>query len=122
MHIDTYHKKINIKIRVSNGFETVIGPGKADLLQHIIDTGSISAAAKKMNMSYRRAWELINTMNQSFDEPIVIAKTGGIHGGGAELSDFGIKILNLYKVLIQKMLATVDEEITQINSHLKSWK
>ncbi len=115
-------KKINIKIRVSNGFETVIGPGKADLLQHIIDTGSISAAAKKMNMSYRRAWELINTMNQSFDEPIVIAKTGGIHGGGAELSDFGIKILNLYKVLIQKMLATVDEEITQINSHLKSWK
>jgi molybdate transport system regulatory protein len=115
-------KKFTIKIRISNGHETVIGPGKADLLQHIIDTGSISTAAKKMNMSYRRAWELINTMNQSFDEPIVITKTGGIHGGGAEVSDFGIKILSLYKALIQKMLASADEEITQIYSHIKSWK
>jgi len=113
-------KKLTIKIRISYGFETAIGPGKADLLQHIIDTGSISAAAKKMNMSYRRAWELINTMNQSFDVPIVIAKTGGIHGGGAEVSDFGIKILSLYKALIQKMLTSADEEITQIYSHIKS--
>ena len=108
-------KKCNVKIRISNGFDTVIGPGKADLLEHIILTGS-------MNMSYRRAWELIKTMNQSFDEPVVRAKTGGSHGGGAEITEFGMKILGLYRAIVTKMLASADSEISLIDRHLKSWK
>ena len=115
-------KKCNVKIRISNGFDTVIGQGKADLLEHIILTGSISSAAKEMNMSYRRAWELIKTMNQSFDEPVVRAKTGGSHGGGAEITEFGMKILGLYRAIVTKMLASADSEISLIDRHLKSWK
>ena len=112
-------KKCNIKIRISNNFDTVIGPGKANLLEQIILTGSISSAAKEMNMSYRRAWELINTMNQSFDEPIVLSKTGGSHGGGAEVTELGIKILDLYKVIVTKMLASAKNEISFIDHLLK---
>ena len=66
-----------------------IGPGKADLLQAIEETGSISAAARSMGMSYRRAWLLIDTMNQCFREPVVDTATGGKGGGGAQITPFG---------------------------------
>src|SRR2546429_9767902 len=79
------------RVRVSIVFESGarIGPGKAKLLESIRDTGSISAAARDMGMSYKRAWLLIDSINQAFETPVVTAAIGGLHGGGAQLTEFG---------------------------------
>jgi molybdate transport system regulatory protein len=66
-----------------------IGPGKAKLLESIRDSGSISAAARDMGMSYKRAWMLLDSINRAFTEPVVTAAPGGAGGGGARLTPFG---------------------------------
>src|SRR5437016_3820149 len=84
------------RLRVSIVFESGarIGPGKAKLLESIRDTGSISAAAREMGMSYKRAWLLLDSMNQAFTELVVTAASGGAGGGGATLTPFGPKSSN----------------------------
>jgi molybdate transport system regulatory protein len=74
-----------------------LGPGKIALLEAIIKTGSISAAAKTMDMSYRRAWILIDELNKMFDKPCVESATGGVGGGGAKVTVFGKQVLTAYK-------------------------
>ena len=85
------------RIRVLFGSAFAIGPGKADLLQAVEETGSISAAARSMGMSYRRAWLLIDTMNQCFREPVVNTAAGGAGGGGAQITPFGSAVLKIYR-------------------------
>ncbi|HEY7986776.1 MAG TPA: ModE family transcriptional regulator [Methylophilaceae bacterium] len=109
-----------LKIRISHGSETAMGPGKADLLDAIDQFGSISAAAKHMGMSYRRAWELVDTMNSCFDEPLVKTSPGGTHGGGAQITEFGFYILKCYRDLVVKTRAAAEREIAEFTSHLKS--
>jgi molybdate transport system regulatory protein len=86
------------KVRISIVFESGarIGPGKAKLLESIRDTGSISAAAREMRMDYKRAWVLLDSMNQAFIEPVVTAAPGGAGGGGAVLTAFGAEVLERY--------------------------
>jgi molybdate transport system regulatory protein len=72
-----------LSLRVLLSPDTLIGPGKADLLQNIQETGSIAGAGRRMRMSYKRAWYLIDTMNTYFREPIVTTAKGGKTGGGA---------------------------------------
>ncbi len=84
---------IDIKLRIPYRGVYALGPGKADLLEAIITTGSISAAAKSMGMSYKRAWDLVNTMNTSFKQ--------SLHGGGAAVTDFGKKVLTHYRHIQQ---------------------
>jgi molybdate transport system regulatory protein len=95
------------RIRVLFGSAFAIGPGKADLLQAIEQTGSISAAARSMDMSYRRAWLLIDTMNQCFREPVVDTATGGKGGGGAQITPFGSTVLRLYREMEEGAGASV---------------
>jgi molybdate transport system regulatory protein len=83
-------------IRLFKGDAIAMGPGKAALLMAIAQTGSISAAGRKMKMSYRRAWLLVDTMNQCFNEPLVISSKGGKDGGGAHLSLLGETVLAMY--------------------------
>lgn len=83
-----------------------IGPGKAALLESIRDTGSISAAARDMGMSYKRAWMLLDSINRAFTEPVVISATGGAHGGGATLTEFGAEVLERYR-RVEKQAATI---------------
>lgn len=85
------------RLRLKAGDTIALGPGKAQLLELIQQHRSISAAARAMNMSYRRAWLLVDTMNSNFRDPLVRTATGGSHGGGAELSANGLKILGLYR-------------------------
>jgi molybdate transport system regulatory protein len=92
-----------LKIRVSNGETTAIGPGKLELLELINETGSISNAAKRMRMSYKRAWDLVMEMNKSFKQPLVIAKPGGWRGGGSSVTTFGLKVIESYRLLITKV-------------------
>lgn len=70
-----------VSLRVALSPDTLLGPGKADLLQGIRETGSIAAAGRRMGMSYKRAWYLIDTLNNGFREPLVMASKGGKAGG-----------------------------------------
>lgn len=86
-----------VRVRILAGSEIAMGPGKADLLDAIAQTGSISAAARQMRMSYRRAWLLVHTMNECFAEPLVSAAKGGKTGGGASLTTTGAEVLAKYR-------------------------
>lgn len=90
---------LEIKPRLVVKGERAIGPGKADLLEAIARTGSISAAAKAMSMSYSRAWTLVDTMNRVFKQPLVAAATGGSRGGGARVTETGADVLARYRAL-----------------------
>lgn len=90
---------LEIKPRVIANGERAFGPGKADLLDQIAATGSISAAAKAMDMSYSRAWQLVDQMNRAFKRPLIEAATGGKRGGGAVLTEEGAEVLALYRRL-----------------------
>lgn len=96
-----------------------MGPGKADLLDAIMHTGSISAAAREMGMSYRRAWDLVDTMNRCFVQPLVVTATGGSHGGGAHVTEFGSEVLHRYRELVAKASTSVNKEIDQLVSMLR---
>jgi molybdate transport system regulatory protein len=86
-----------LSLRVDfNGADSV-GPGKIRLLELLRETGSIAAAGRAMNMSYRRAWLLIDALNRSFREPVVATKLGGNGGGGAELTAFGEELVMSYR-------------------------
>ena len=108
---------LKTQIRLFKGEEIAMGSGKADLLAAIAETGSISAAGRKMNMSYRRAWLLVETMNHWFCEPLVISSKGGKHGGGAQLSALGQRVLALYR----QMQADVKTQIAGYEATLCAW-
>ncbi len=108
----------HLKIRITSGSAIAMGPGKADLLEAIDSCGSISSAARKMRMSYRRAWELVDVMNKCFNQPVVISSPGGHHGGGAQLTEFGRFILKSYRDLVVKAHLAAELELNQILSNL----
>lgn len=90
---------LNLRLRLYLGEEIAMGPGKADLLEAIRDTGSIAAAGRQMDMSYRRAWLLVDTMNRCFREPLVSTERGGAGRGGAALTPLGDEVLARYRAL-----------------------
>lgn len=94
-HLD----KLGLHLRVVLGGAVAIGPGKADLLEGIDETGSIAAAGRRMGMSYKRAWSLVEAMNGSFVSPLVDTTKGGVGGGGAALSPLGRTVLDAYRRL-----------------------
>ncbi len=100
------------RLRVLLGAAIAIGPGKADLLDAIAANGSISAAAKRMGMSYRRAWLLVDTMNGCFRGPLVASTRGGAGGGGAQLTPLGVEVLARYRDMEAKALDSLDEDLT----------
>lgn len=81
-------------VRVDLGDAGRIGPGKIQLLEMIAEHGSISAAGRAMGLPYRHAWELVDQLNGAFREPLVERRTGGRHGGGAQLTPFGRIVLD----------------------------
>ena len=102
MTLKNHHQseaKLRAQLRLMLGNEIAFGPGKADLLDAISDAGSISAAGKKLGMSYRRAWLLVDAMNRCFNTPLISAAKGGANGGGAQLTDTGKQILKNYREL-----------------------
>jgi molybdate transport system regulatory protein len=99
------------QIRIMFRKAIAMGPGKADLLRAIDETGSISAAARQMEMSYRRAWLLVDTMNQAFKSPVVVTLTGGKAGGGAAVTAFGKEVLQRYSAMEAIAGASVAKEM-----------
>ncbi|WP_123106144.1 winged helix-turn-helix domain-containing protein [Acidithiobacillus sulfuriphilus] len=105
------NEPVQPRLRVLLGQAIAIGPGKADLLRYIRAHGSISAAARAMNMSYRRAWLLVDTMNHCFVGSLVSTATGGSHGGGAQLTALGEDILTRYEAMETKAIAALAEDM-----------
>lgn len=109
--------RLELKLRLHNGTDIALGPGKADLLEAIAQHGSISAAARALGMSYRRAWLLVETMNRSFRQPLVSTLAGGKHGGGTQLSETGEQVLRRYRALCAQAQAAVQggcDELAQL--------
>jgi molybdate transport repressor ModE-like protein len=88
-----------LTLRVDLGEDRAVGPGKIRLLEAIRDTGSITKAGIALGMSYRRAWLLVDDMNNCFREPVVAAQAGGTHGGGAALTPFGATLIDQYRAI-----------------------
>lgn len=89
-----------LRLRIVFPGRGMLGPGKAELLSLIRDSGSISAAGRAMGMSYKRAWSLVEEMNAAFRLPLVESARGGVGGGGARLTDTGAAVLAHYRALI----------------------
>ena len=103
------------KIRILAGAVVAIGPGKADLLAAIARTGSISAAARQMGMSYRRAWLLVEAMNAAFRQPLVETLTGGEGGGGARVTAPGEEVLRRYRAMESRAARAVAPDLRQLS-------
>jgi molybdate transport system regulatory protein len=102
-----------LTIRIDLAQEGAIGPGKIRLLELVGETGSISAAGRAMEMSYRRAWLLIDALNHLFKTPLVATKLGGKSGGGAALTPFGREVVRHYRAL-------EDEAEQAVRPHLRA--
>ncbi|HEY0940092.1 MAG TPA: LysR family transcriptional regulator [Steroidobacter sp.] len=89
--------RLKITLRVDFDSVHAIGPGKVALLEKMRDCGSLSQAARELDMSYRRAWQLLASLNQIFREPLVLTSTGGSGGGGTTLTEFGQAIVAAYR-------------------------
>ena len=103
-----------IRPRVYLRGDVRIGPGKIDLLKHVAATRSISAAARAMAMSYKRAWQLVDQMNNDFGRPVVATTTGGAGGGGAELTDLGRTLVEGYTALEERLNASARAEVARL--------
>lgn len=95
-----------------------VGIGKIELLEAIGRSGSLSRAARDMDMSYRRAWLLINSMNTEFDTRVVSATIGGAGGGGATLTDFGQQLIRAYRELELKLAALTEQHMRDVSRHI----
>ena len=90
---------LRLRLRVFNGDEAALGPGRVELLGRIAESGSIVQAAREMELSYMKAWKLIQSMNRCFRQPLVEVRRGGKDGGSAHVTDAGGRVLALYRVL-----------------------
>ncbi len=111
-----------VRLRLFSGSEIAIGPGKADLLELIAETGSIAEAAREMEMSYKRAWSMVKSMNAAFDGPLVTREVGGAKGGGAELTPLGREIVALYREAEQAAEQSVAQHGELLRKRLKHSK
>jgi len=107
--------QIHLRINLAPGF--AFGPGKAELLERIADTGSISAAARQMRMSYKRAWHLVDDMNRSFGQPVVETIAGGARGGGANLTECGKRAAKAYRSLQNKVRVSAARELATLTKY-----
>ena len=107
-------RRPTLQLRIKLDPDTLLGPGKAELLQAIQETGSIAAAGRRMGMSYKRAWYLIDTMNDYFREPVVISTKGGHARGGAHLTDTGRAVLEGYRRIENKAQRVTARELAAL--------
>lgn len=101
-------------LRVTFTDDFYIGPGRADLLQGIVDTGSISAAGKRMGMSYKRAWSLVQELNEGWGSPLVETSRGGVAQGGASLSADGTFVLERYRAMQEATRAAIAADVAAV--------
>ena len=101
-------------LRVTISDEFYIGPGRADLLEGIAETGSIAASGKRMGMSYKRAWSLVQALNEGWGAPLVETSRGGAAQGGAALSADGQFVLDRYRAMQDAASKAIKSDIASI--------
>ena len=111
---------LRVRVRVYVGKEIAIGPGKADLLALIDQTGSIRRAAQDLGMSYMRAWELVRTMNRCFESVLVEAVRGGASGGESRLTPAGREVLALYRQMAMDGSRAAKPAWRKLRQHLRA--
>lgn len=108
-----------LTLRVLAKGAAAMGPGKAELIERIGRTGSISAAARAMGMSYRRAWQLVESLNATFREPVVTTAIGGKRGGGARVTPFGGRLAAEFRGMERKASAAIGADLSRYAGHLR---
>lgn len=108
-----------LTLRVLGPGAPAMGPGKAELIERIAQTGSISAAARDMRMSYRRAWQLVEALNASYREPVVQTAVGGQRGGGASVTPFGRRLTEQFRAMEDKASGAIAADLKRFSRHLR---
>jgi molybdate transport system regulatory protein len=109
----------HLRLRLLLDEDIAFGPGKADLLEAIAAHGSISAAAKALQMSYRRAWMLVDAMNRCFEPPLVHSAKGGSGGGGAEVTPEGMEVLAAFRRLQRELDQLVEARLSEFEARTR---
>lgn len=107
------------RFRVVRGDEIALGPGKVELLALLVETESLNETARRLDMSYMRAWKLVKTMNACFREPVAVAKRGGQTGGGMQLTKTGRNALALYQEMQSRALRSSAASWKELRKLLK---
>ena len=108
----------SLSVRIDLDSEGRIGPGKIQLLENIRSCGSISAAGRAMDMSYKRAWDLVDEINRICRHPAVERQTGGKNGGGAVLTPFGISLVARYRKIERDAASAVRKELQALRTDI----
>ncbi len=113
------NKQVGARLRVVVEPDVAIGPGKADILEGIKETGSIAAAGRRMGMSYKRAWLLVETMNRCFKTPLVETSRGGRTRGGAVLTPTGALVLDSYRRMESLTEKAIAKEMAKLRDIIR---
>jgi molybdate transport system regulatory protein len=108
-----------VLLRLYLGSDRPLGPGKIKILESIRDGGSISGAARGMNMSYRSAWLLVDSMNAQFKKPVVNTTLGGQGGGSATLTDFGASVIRRYRAMERATRRAIAKDLSALERSLR---
>jgi molybdate transport system regulatory protein len=109
-----------IRFRIDFAENSNIGPGKVELLESIRVHGSVSKAARSMGISYRKAWLLLDSVNRSFTIPATVNSTGGHGGGGAEITPFGVLLIERYREVERKLNVVASEHLKEIRAQVST--
>lgn len=107
------------KFRLELKHAIAIGPGKADVLEYIGETGSIAEAGRRLGMSYQKVWTLVRAMNQHFIEPLVETQRGGNAGGGTTLTPTGKQVLKLYRAIARSAQRSIKKRLPELVSLIR---
>ncbi len=108
-----------LTLRIVGAGPPAMGPGKADLVERIAQTGSISAAARAMGMSYRRAWQLVDALNAAYKAPVVVTAIGGQRGGGARVTPYGKRLVARFRAMEYKASASIATDLKRFMRQLR---
>ena len=111
---------LKVRIRILCGEDNAFGPGKADLLDHLAQSPNLAQAAQRMNMSYNKAWLLVQAMNRNFAEPLVLLTRGGSDGGKATLTEAGRRALQIYRQMNEASIAAAQRGWKKMQRLLKT--
>jgi molybdate transport system regulatory protein len=111
---------MSLKVRVRIDFDDLrsVGPGKIALLERMRDCGSLSQAARELDMSYRRAWQLLDSLNTTFNEPVIVTSVGGKGGGGSAITKLGVALVETYRGLEKEITALAQQRFRPLRNRV----